>query len=156
MRCPDCGRQISPAQKFCRFCGRSLAGVPEVPPKPSVAGADQAGAKVTNRMPARRMRRAVFWGLIVIGLGVTLLANAQDFELINWLGILVFLSGIGLAVYGVASPDKAKVSDSGQSPHTKALNQPEAGSYLPAGDFSEPVPGVTERTTELLEIKNKN
>ena len=155
MHCPNCSKQISPDQKFCRFCGRSLEAVSKSSSEhPTVPNSDKPMTKVTNRMPARRMNRALLWGLIVIGSGVTILANAQDYELVNWLGILVFLAGIGLAIYGAFSSDKAKALASIQSPQTKALNQPETVSQLPPKDFSEPVPSVTERTTELLEIEN--
>ena len=155
MRCPNCGRQISPGQKFCRFCGRNLGAVSKVPSEPpSVTNSDKPMAKVTNRMAARRMNRILLWGLIVIGLGVTLLANAQGHRLVDWLGISVFLAGIGLTIYGASSLDKAKVLPPSQSSQPKTLNHSEARSYLPPKDFSEPVPSVTERTTELLEIKN--
>jgi predicted nucleic acid-binding Zn ribbon protein len=147
MNCPGCDKQISPDQKFCRFCGRSLEAVSTVP-------SGEAMAKVTKRMPARRMNRVLLWGLIVIGVGVTLLVNSQNYEIVNWLGILVFLAGIGLAIYGAFSPAKARTLPSGQSSQTKALNLSETSSYLPPKDFSEPLPSVTERTTELLEIEN--
>jgi predicted nucleic acid-binding Zn ribbon protein len=155
MHCPNCGKQISPDQKFCRFCGRSLEAISKVASEhASVADSDNSMSKVTNRMPARRMNRALFWGIIAVVLGVTLLSNAQGYALVNWLGILVFLVGIGTSIYGAFSPNNVKALPSGQSYQPKDLNQSEAELYLPPKDFSKPVPAVTERTTELLEIDN--
>jgi hypothetical protein len=154
MHCPNCGKQISLDQKFCRLCGRSLEAISKVPSNhPSVADPDEPMAKVTNRMPARRMNRALFWGIIAVVLGVTLLSNAQGYELVNWLGILVFLAGTGTAIYGAFSPNNLNALPSGQSYRPKGLNQPEADS-LPPKEFSKPVSSISEGTTGLLEIEN--
>ena len=117
--------------------------------QPDGPNSDQPIGKVTARMPARRMNRALFWGIIVAGLGVTLLANAQEYNLVNWLGILLFLAGTALAIYGLASPNKALFAL--QSSQPKSLNQSGSDLFLPPKDFSEPPASVTERTTELLE-----
>lgn len=61
---------------------------------------------------------------------------------------------ISPAIYGAFSPAKAKELLSSQLSQPKTLNQSEASSYLPLKDFSKPVLSVTERTTELLEVKN--
>jgi hypothetical protein len=95
------------------------------------------------------MNRTLFWGIIVAGLGVTLLANAQDYNLLNWLGISLFLAGIGLAIYGVSSPNKALSSP--QSSQPQSLDRSRSDLFLPPKDLSEPVASVTERTTELLD-----
>ena len=154
MHCPNCGKQISLDQKFCRLCGRSLEAVSKVPSEhPSVADPDEPMAKVTNRMPARRMNRALFWGIIAVVLGVTLLSNAQGYELVNWLGILVFLAGAGTAIYGAFSPNDVNALPSGQSYRPKGLNQSEADS-LPPKEFSKRVSSISEGTTGLLEIEN--
>jgi zinc-ribbon domain len=154
MHCPNCGQQISPDQKFCRFCGSSLHTVSNVPSKdPAGAGSDNPMAKVTNRIPVRRMNRALFWGIIALILGVTLLTNTQGYQVVNWLGILVFLTGIGAAIHGAFSLNNVKALPSGQASQPKGLNQSEADLYLPPTDFSKSVPTVTERTTELLEIE---
>jgi hypothetical protein len=155
MHCPGCGKQVFSDQQFCRFCGRSLGAVTEVLAKPpAVLNSSASMTKVTSRMAARRMNRSLLWGLIVIVLGVTLLSNAQGYALVNWLGILTFLAGIGLAVYGACAPGTAKELLSSQIAQPETLKQSQASSYLPPQDFSESVPSVTERTTELLEIEN--
>jgi hypothetical protein len=154
MHCPNRSKQIAPGQKFCRFCGRELSAVPEVMAQPpSAPDSDNQMAKVTARMAERRMNRTLFWGLIVIGVGLTLLANAQGHRLLDWTGVSIFLAGMGLAIYGAFSPPKAKELLPGEPAQPKTLNQSEANSYLPPKDFSEPVLSVTERTTELLEVE---
>jgi zinc-ribbon domain len=156
MHCPNCSTQILAEQKFCRVCGRSLDAVFKVPLEQiSVPDSGEPMARVTKRMPARRMSRMLLWGLVIIGLGVTLLVNAQGNELINGAGILVFLAGVGLAIYGAFSQGKAKSLPTDRlSSQPKTLNQAERSPSLPSKDFSEPMPSVTERTTELLEVEN--
>lgn len=153
MQCVSCGKEISLDQKFCRFCGTSLktdAGVPS--PNNDISKSEMPFAKVTTRMARRRMNRLLLWGLIVIGLGITLLANAQDYQWLNWLGISVFLAGSALAIYGVFSPDKSLFSR--EKSQARPLNQSKANLSLPSKNTLDHVPSVTERTTELLERKH--
>ena len=152
MQCVSCGKETSVDQNFCRFCGTSLKTTAGVPlPNYGISESDMPLAKVTTRIARRRMNRLLLWGLIVIGLGITLLANAQDYQWLNWLGIAVFLAGSALAIYGVFSPSKALVSsETSQAP---PLNQSKANLSLPSKDTFDQVPSVTERTTELLERK---
>jgi hypothetical protein len=100
------------------------------------------------------MNSALFWGIMAGVLGVTLLSNAQGYELVNWLGILVFLAGTGTAIYGAFSPGHVNALRSGQSYRPKGLTQSDADLSLPPKDFSKPVSTITERTTGLLEIEN--
>ena len=97
------------------------------------------------------MNRLLLWGFIVIGFGITLLANAQNYQWINWVGIVVFLAGLGLTVYGGFSSDKALSPHQSSQPAT--LNKSKTTPRLSSKDTLEPAPSVTERTTELLERK---
>ena len=153
MQCINCGKEISPDQNFCRVCGTSLMTNVGVPSSDNhgISNFEIPRAKVTTRVARRRMNRMLLWGLIVIGLGITLLANAQDYVWINWAGISVFIVGLGLTAYGVFSPDKSLPS--GQSSMPGTLNESTKTPSLPSKDFLDHLPSVTERTTELLERK---
>ena len=153
MQCVNCGKEISSAQNFCRFCGTSLmtnSGVSSSD-KHSISRSEVPRAKVTTRVARRRMNRLLLWGLIVIGLGITLLANAQDYVWINWVGISVFIAGLGLTAYGVFSPDKSLPAGQTAAPGT--LKESTTTPSLPGKDSLDYVPSVTERTTELFDRK---
>ncbi|HEV2708131.1 MAG TPA: hypothetical protein VGV59_19600 [Pyrinomonadaceae bacterium] len=154
MRCPGCGTETASEQKFCRLCGTNLEAIAKASSAhPSVGDPAEASDKTTRRMHASRQKRPLFRGLIIILLGVTVLANAEGRELVNWLGIAAFLAGMALAIYGVFAEDKPQSPDSAQTFTTKALDESGAHSYLPPQNPAEPVPSVSERTTELLESK---
>ncbi len=155
MHCPNCGKQTSLNQKFCRSCGMSLETVSKVLTEHlSVADSDRLMAKVNESLLVRRMYKMLLWGIIAVIFGIALLAIGKNNGLITLPGLLIALAGMLLAVYGVLSPLKAMALSSRQSSQPKALKQPEPDLYLPPKHFSEPVPSVTERTTELLEIEN--
>ena len=155
MHCPNCGKQTSLNQKFCRSCGMSLETVSKVLTEHlSVADSDRLMAKVDESLLVRRMYKMLLWGIIAVIFGIALLAIGKNNGLITLPGLLIALAGMLLAAYGVLSPIKTMVLPSRQQPQSKALKQPESELYLPPQSFFEPVPSVTERTTELLEIEN--
>ena len=117
----------------------------------AISKSDTPLAKVTTRVARRRMNRLLLWGLIIIGLAITLLANAQDHAWITWAGISVFLAGLALTIYGMFSSDKAL--SAGPSFQRGTLNQSKTAPALPSKDTFDPVPSVTEGPTELLERK---
>lgn len=127
MYCRKCGKQISANQRFCRFCGGGVETIANVPSElSSLPDSGEQMSKVTNRMAPRRMNGKTISGLITIGLGVTVLVNAQGHVVGDWIGIAVFLMGVALAIYGAFSPVKAKELTSGQSAQPKTLDQPAA------------------------------
>src|SRR5215216_6097742 len=127
MHCPNCGKQTSLNQKFCRSCGMNLETVSRVLTEHlSVADPDKLVARVNDKLLARRMYRTLLWGIIAVIFGVALLAIGKDYGLVGLLGLLISLAGMLLAAYGVLSPIKAMTLPSRQSSEPKVLKQSEA------------------------------
>ena len=155
MHCPNCGKQTSLNQRFCRSCGMSLETISKVLTEHlSVADSNKSIAQVNDKLLARQMYRTLLWSIIAVILGVALLAIGKNYGLVSLLGLLISLAGMLLAAYGVLSPIKVMALSSRQSPESEALKQSEAELHLSPGSYPEPMASVTERTTELLEIED--
>ncbi|HYH86526.1 MAG TPA: zinc ribbon domain-containing protein [Pyrinomonadaceae bacterium] len=155
MHCPNCGTKTSTEQKFCRACGLSL---------------DELARMLTEQLPEARARLlerqqkverwlgrvsgafvamfvcaiivAVVWGVII--------AKGQ---ILGGLLFLAFIIGavasLSLVYYNESLKEKL-----GQppAPNPSLPDPAPTGKLLPEPRF-EPVPSVTERTTDLLAVE---
>jgi hypothetical protein len=163
MHCPNCGTKNSTGHKFCRACGLSLEKFALLLAEELPAGElGRAEAEELARLAARE-RRARFWvtaaGLACIALVVSVVLYGIIFKFIiekgEVVGGLIFLSVIllGLAFAGLATYNES-LKEKMRKRLKPALPQGETtGRLLPDGARFEPVPSVTERTTELLTVK---
>jgi hypothetical protein len=163
MFCPNCGAKTSVEQKFCRACGLGL---------------EKIALSLTEQLPSRpdenllsQKDRLERWGvaaLSVFGLGLlVVLLYGIGYKLMitegNWLGGLVFLGFLIMMVCGVLSAILfAKAKEAGDVAGKRRVEQKEAAAVatptkelLGEGNF-EPVPSVTDRTTELLYAEKKD
>lgn len=155
MNCPGCGLQTLTDQKFCRSCGASL----QMTTRPLVDHATVSDLKgvpaVIFRNEERRVSRMVLWGFIMMFIGVAFGATGKMImhnEIVTVVGILVSLAGMFLTAYPYASPAAPKKYVSSASPReVPARSQPTR--YLSDEGNTEYVPGITERTTDLLVSK---
>ena len=158
MYCPNCGTKTSLDQNFCRACGLSLE-------KTALSVAEQLPAKVDQSLQARkeRLEKLGMIALSIFGFGVlSLLVYGIGFKLIDkgMLGILAMLGVLIMLVCGLGSVilfAQAKDLDEKSTRRRPAnlTSGNETTKELSEGHF-EPVPSVTDRTTELLAVDKRD
>ena len=152
MNCPKCGLSAVADQKFCRSCGENLQMITQRLHKPTTLPQLESQAPIYMREDADRTRPLVSWGLIIMFLGVAIGVVGKKLmhdDLVTVIGVLIALAGMLLSVYPYVSlPSRSK--HRGSSPTDSELKgQSEPQSLLEERPI-EYVPGVTERTTDLL------
>ena len=163
MFCPNCGAKTSVSQKFCRACGLGLEKV-------ALSLTEQLPNSPDEHLMSQK-EKYERWGvaaLSVFGLGVlsVILYNIIYKMIIaegNWLGglgLLGFLIMVGCGILSVILFAKAKEAEAAAG--KRRLEQKETAvtatptnELLTEGHF-EPVPSVTDRTTELLYAEKKD
>ena len=155
MHCPNCGKESSVDQKFCRKCGFGLAPVGELiragAPAGEVAKLDQAEREA---LIVRHMFRWLAWGMIVLGVGVLMLVVDKSFDLgkvFKFMSAVLLLGGTAMASYGVISAIGKGAAAALKNADVKKHEVPAPTTRELAGD-AVPIstPSVTERTTELI------
>lgn len=159
MFCPNCGKQTSTEQKFCRACGLGLEKIAQ-------SLGEQLPARMDQSLLARKERLeklgvgalGVFGsgilGLILYSIGQKLLAQGSLLAALAMVGLVIML-GCGLLSVILF----ARAKELGEQASKRQPNEIDtSGStreLLPEARF-EPVPTVTERTTELLFADNRD
>jgi len=156
MHCPRCGTNATVGQQFCRSCGLNLEKVAEL------LGDEPAEPSSLVDQRARLRERALkfeHWGgiagLVTFGLILLTMIVVVISQMIMKgrviPGVLMILLAIGAAVMGLfqtyskslkeklANPRLPRAPDLLKSDETRKLDA-----------YREPVPTVTDRTTELL------
>lgn len=161
MYCPNCGKPTSTEQNFCRSCGLGLEKIAE-----SIA--EQLPTKLVESQinEKERIQRQGMIALSVFGAGLLgLLLYLVVYKIIflqgktlQGLGILGFLALISSGL--VAAYFFAKANEIGQKQNSRQLNSSDKALPTPTGKllnegYFEPVPTVTERTTDLLSVERK-
>jgi zinc-ribbon domain len=159
MYCPSCGKENSAEQKFCRSCGLSLE-------KAVQSLVEQLPALELDKNVRERQERVDRLINIVAGTGASIIAVGVLWGIIYKLIIVkgAVISGlfflaiiVGAILFGLLSIyseslRKAAGKRQLQPPPTKVSDTAE----LPPSSQMEPVPSVTERTTELLTVAKKD
>lgn len=160
MYCPNCGKETSTDQKFCRACGLGLEKI-------ALSLGEQLPARLDQSLSARKERLeklgvgalSVFGlgilGLILYSVGQKLLASQGSLvAILAMLGLLIMLGSglLSVILFARAKELGEQASKRQQQPDELTGSTKE---LPPEGRF-EPVPTVTERTTELLFVESRD
>lgn len=159
MYCPNCGAKTATDQNFCRACGLQLEKI-------AASLAEQLPTKVnlTLQQQKERYEKIGMALLSVFGLGVLIfILYSVGYKLMvsqgNILAGLAMLGFLVMIICGLASVvlfAKAKEVGEGtpkrSQPVSLANGSESTKELLTEGNF-EPVPSVTDRTTDLLTVE---
>lgn len=162
MFCPNCAKENSVEQKFCRACGLNLEKAAEslLLQLPD----DQNAGLAKREMFLERFGNFVFGGFLVVVLIAIVAIIYTIFVkfvlsgtgVIFGLFMIVFMIFAALALAFVGFMEKIKEDKKSVNPNLqKELSEkPDTAKLLEDKPF-EPVPSVVENSTELLHIENK-
>ena len=160
MYCPNCATNIALEQKFCRSCGLGLEKIAQSVVEQLPAKLDETLQARKNRIERMGVAALSIFGLGIFGfflymLGYKLMMSQGS--LIAALGILLAAIVLGCGLVSVILFAKAKEVD--EAVNKRRLEGPSANSAttdkLLSEGYLEPIPTVTERTTELLYADKK-
>ena len=159
MYCPNCGTKTSTDQKFCRACGLGLEKI-------ALSVTEQLPTKFDRSLQEQkeRLQKLGMGALGVFLLGIlTFIAYSVGYKLMVSKGdLLTGLAMIGfliMIICGIASVVFfAKANEVGEQAKRKPqeLSPAESTKELLTEGHFEPVPTVTERTTELLTVESRD
>jgi hypothetical protein len=163
MFCPNCGAKTSIQQKFCRGCGLGL---------------DKIALSLSEQLPSRpdehllsqkeRYERLGLAALSVFGVGVLgVMLYGIIYKMMiskgDWLQALALIGLLIMAACGILSVILfAKAKEAEEAAGKRRLEEKEtAVKATPTNELLteghlEPVPSVTDRTTELLYVEKKD
>ena len=163
MFCPNCGAKTSVEQKFCRACGLGLEKI-------ALSLTEQLPTRTDETLPSSEKERLERWGvaaLSVFGAGIlALLLFFIVYKMMYLQGkILNGFALLGLMIMGACGLISvilfAKAQEAGEAARRRI--QPKDATVVPAPTKDllteghlEPVPSVTDRTTDLLYAEKKD
>lgn len=155
MYCPNCGSKTSTEQKFCRACGLGLEKI-------ALSLTEQLPAQANEHLLSQKERyeRLGVAALSVFGTGIlgailygiiykTMIEQGKILTGLGLIGLVIFMcSGLFAAIMF------AKAKETEEAAGKRRIQQVETTptkELLTEGNF-EPIPSVTDRTTELLAV----
>jgi len=159
MYCPNCGKQNSAEQKFCRSCGLSLEKV--------VASlAEQLSASDFDKNLQERKRKVDRWLNITGGTAISIVVGSVLWGIIYEIIIvngevlggsifLAFVVGLILVALLAVYRDTLEKTSSKHKMLQSTLLKVDETARLSPGSGVEVMASVTEDTTELLTIERK-
>ena len=162
MYCPNCGTKTSLEQNFCRACGLGLDKI-------ALSLSEQLPARLDQSLQARkdRLEKMGVAALSVFGLGMlSFLLYSIGYKLMlsqgNVIAGLAIIGFVVMVACGLTSVVLfAKAKELGEEatkrrPQQDLSKGTETTKELLSEGHFEPVPTVTERTTELLAVEKRD
>ncbi|HEU4510935.1 MAG TPA: zinc ribbon domain-containing protein [Pyrinomonadaceae bacterium] len=158
MYCPNCGTKTSSDQNFCRACGLGLEKI-------ALSLNEQLPARAdTNPLEQKeRLEKLGVALLSVFGFGVLtiilysvvsrlMISGGSLLSVLAMLGLIImFASGLASVILFAKAKDAGEAATKRQPQQIPSTEGGSTKELLTEGHF-EPVPSVTDRTTELLTI----
>jgi hypothetical protein len=162
MFCPNCGTKTATDQNFCRACGLALEKI-------ALSVSDQLPAKVDRSLleQKERFEKLGVAALSVFGLGVLsfilysvvyklMVSKGDVLTGLAMLGFIIMIAcGIASVILFAKANEVGKETAKRPSPQDLAMGTETTKELLTEGHF-EPVPTITERTTDLLVVKKRD
>ena len=163
MYCPNCGNQNSTEQNFCRSCGLGLEKIAQSLAEQLPTQIDANQLKQKERIERQGVIALSIFAAGIIGLLLYLVVYKVIFvqgRTLEGLGILAFLALISSGLVAVYL--FAKANEIGQKSKSRevtgtdeSLSSTPTSKLLREGYF-EPMPTVTDRTTDLLTVERND
>ena len=162
MFCPNCGANNSTEQKFCRSCGLNLEQTTQ-------SMLEQIPSAASANLIKQRRKLEKFGDIAFTGFGIAILLGVIGLVYVIFVKmvlsgdnpaagivLILFIIFATLALAYVFMNETLKEQSAKLNPElTKELEKKlETGKLLEEGNF-EPVPTITEGTTDLLYTQNK-
>jgi zinc-ribbon domain len=161
MYCPNCGTKTSADQNFCRACGLSLEKIAlsvneQLPTKMNRSLQEQKERFEKLGMVALSVFGLGVLSIIVYGVGYKLMVSEGDILTgLAFLGFIIMIA-CGLASVILFAKAKEVANEVPKRPSQPELSSRESTKELLTEGHFEPVPTVTERTTELLTVEKRD
>ena len=154
MLCPNCGTKTKTEHRFCRHCGMNLEPVSRALAEHLSAGG-AASSRGAARGTASEAMGCLFVGVFAVLLGVLLMAFLPG-KAFKFVGVASSLIGlVAILISALSSFHTTKGADAEAPSNALDDAAPNTGPLLREQTF-EPVPTVTDHTTELLGVEVKD
>jgi predicted lipid-binding transport protein (Tim44 family) len=157
MLCPNCGTTTTTEHKFCRSCGMNLEPVSRaLAAHLSPGGAAAVAAREARRRATNRMAKGVVSGIAVVLFGMFVMSVIPG-NAFKVFGVAAALIGLVSVLASIVSALRT-AADLVVEPAPRSLDDAAAAAKtgrLLHETTVEPVPSVTERTTDLLGVERK-